>query len=243
MRSRFLGALMVGVLVLGACSNDDDGPGTTSQAGGEEPGTVTMAGLDSSFGQDGVVALPLSADAHDRLLAAANGPDGSVYAAGWTSPGGDNAMVLAKIGADGKPDPSFGQDGVATVNVAAGGKTVEMARAVAVQSDGKIVISGPVEKNPKATGAAAKDTDVAVVRFDATGKPDTSFGQAGTAIVDLGAGKAVGESYVADNSWGMVATGGRIVVFGSTAAPDRDDADYAIAGLTSAGALDPAFGT
>ena len=243
MRTRLLAGLMVSALIFGACADDDDSPGSASQAGGEAPGTATMAALDSSFGQNGVLALPLSSDADDRLLAVANGPDGNVYAAGWTSPGGDNAMVLAKIGADGKLDPSFGQGGLATVNVAVGGKTVEVVRAVAVQPDGKIVISGPVEKNPKATGTAAKDTDIAVVRFDATGQPDASFGGDGVAIVDMGAGKAVGESYIADNSWGMAATGGRIVFFGSTPAPDRDDADYAIVGLTSAGALDPAFGT
>ena len=70
------------------------------------------------------------------------------------------------------------------------------------------MISGPVEKDPKATGAAAKDTNIAVVRFDATGKPDPAFGKGGTALIDIGAGKAVGESYVADNSWGMAALAG-----------------------------------
>jgi uncharacterized delta-60 repeat protein len=243
MRRRLISGVVVGLLALGACSSDDDGEPTT-QAGGETAGKETPTGLDASFGNGGVLALPLSSDAHDRLLAVTNGPDGSVFAAGWTSPGGDNAMVVAKIGSDGKLDTAFGQSGIASVNVAVGGKTVEVARAVAVQPDGKIVISGPVEKDPKATGAAAKDTDIAVVRFDATGKPDPAFGKGGTAVIDIGAGKAMGDSYVADNSWGMAAlAGGRLVVFGSTAAADRNDADYAIVGLTSAGALDPAFGT
>ncbi len=244
LRTRLLAGLMLGVLLSGACSSDDDDPGSTSQGGETGNEAATLTGLDSGFGQNGVVALPISPDAHDRLLAVANGPGGSVYAAGWTSPGGDNAMVLAKIGPDGKLDSSFGQGGLATVNVAVGGKTVEVARAVVVQSDGKILIAGPVEKNPKATGAAAKDTDIAVIRFDETGKPDSSFGKAGTAVVDIGAGKAVGESYVADNSWGMASVaGGRLVVFGSTPAKDRDDTDFAIVGLTGTGALDPAFGT
>jgi uncharacterized delta-60 repeat protein len=222
---------MLGLLVLGACSSDDDPP-EASQAAGETIEMVTPT------------ALPLAPDAHDRLLAVTGAPDGSLYAAGWTSPGGDNAMVLAKLNADGQLDQAFGQGGLAVVNVAAGGKTVEVARAVAVQADGKILIAGPVEKDPKASGAAAKDTDVAVVRFDSAGKPDPSFGKGGTAVVDMGAGKAVGESFVADNSWGMAAlAGGRVVVFGSTAATDRNDADYAIVGLTGAGALDSAFGT
>ena len=244
MRTRLIGALVVGLVALGACSDDDGGGGPTTQAGGETSGAAKPVGLDSSFGANGVLAVPLSADAADRLLAVTNGPDGSVYAAGWTSPGGDNAMVLAKFVSDGKLDPAFGQGGLATVNVAVGGKTTEAARAVAVQPDGKVLISGPIEKDPKASGTAAKDTDIAVLRFDATGKPDPAFGKGGTAVIDLGPGKAVGESYVADNSWGMAAlSGGRVVVFGSTPAKDRNDADYAIVGLTDAGALDPAFGT
>jgi uncharacterized delta-60 repeat protein len=243
MRTRLISGLVLGLLLLGACSSEDDTP-EASEAGGETTEAQKPTGLDAGFGQGGVLALPMSPDAHDRLLAVAGGPDGSVFAAGWTSPGGDNAMVVAKIGSDGKLDQAFGQAGIASVNVAAGGKTVEMARAVAVQSDGKVVIAGPVEKDPKATGAAAKDTDIAVVRFDATGKPDTAFGKGGTARIDIGAGKAVGESYVADNSWGIAAlSGGRVVVFGSSPAADRDDADYAIVGLTGAGVLDQAFGT
>ncbi len=232
MRTRLISGLVVGLLVLGACSKEDDPP-EASAAGGETTETATPA----------VQALPLASDAHDRLLAVTSGPDGSLYAAGWTSPGGDNAMVLAKMKPDGQLDQAFGQAGLAIANVAVGGKTVEVARAVAVQPDGKILISGPVEKDPKATGPAAKDTNVAVARFDAGGKPDPAFGKGGTAIIDIGPGKAVGESYVADNSWGMAALpGGRVVVFGSVAAKDRNDADYAIVGLTSAGVLDSAFG-
>ena len=142
---------------------------------------------------------------------------------------------------------AFGDKGIAVVNVAAGGKAAELARAVAVQDDGKIVIAGPVEHDTAATGDAAKDTDIAVVRFDATGKPDTTFGTSGVAQLDLGAGKVVSEtSYLGDTSWGLAALpDGKVAVFGSTPAPaaDRTDADYVLLGLTNAGALDPAFGT
>src|SRR3712207_6699635 len=107
MRTRLIGALVVGLVAFGACSDDDDG-GPTTQAGNETSDAAKPAGLDSGFGNNGVLTVPLAAEGHDRLLAVAAGPDGSVYAAGWTSPGGDNAMVLAKIGADGKLDPAFG---------------------------------------------------------------------------------------------------------------------------------------
>lgn len=247
MRKKLIGALMVSVLVFGACSDDDGEDATntdTSEAGGQTTDT-SLTGLDGGFGQNGVLAVPLSPTEHDRFMAITNGPVGSFYAAGFTSLAGDNAMTLAKIDADGSLNPAFGEGGMATVNVAVGGKTVEIARAVAVQPDGKILIAGPFEKNPKASGTAAKDTDIAVLRFDADGKPDPSFGKGGRATIDFGAGKPVdAETYVADNSWGMAAlSDGRVVVFGSTASPDREDADFAIAGLTSAGVLDKAFGT
>ncbi len=249
MHTKLLGGLMIGLLVLGGCADDGDDEATneTSKAGGEttEEEAAELTGLDTSFGQNGVLATALSPAEHDRFLAVTPGPGGSYYAAGWTETGEDHAMVLAKFGEDGALDQTFGQAGVATVNVTPGGKVVEVARAVVVQSDGKIVISGPIEKDPKATGLAAKDTDVALVRFDATGKPDPTFGTEGIAKLDLGKGKALpDESYLADNAWGLVTLpDNKLVLFGSTAAPGREDADFTIAGITSAGALDPAFGT
>ena len=90
--------------------------------------------------------------------------------------------------------PAFGTGGVATVNVAVGGKTAEVARAVAVQADGKVVIAGPVEHDPAAAGDAAKDTDIAVARFDDKGKLDTAFGDQGVARIDFGTGKAVSDT-------------------------------------------------
>lgn len=246
MRTKLIGALVVGLLAFGACSDDDDEGAQktdTSEAGGRTT-EAAVKGLDTAFGQNGVLAAPLSPAEHDRLLAVTPGPVGSFYAAGWTSPGGDNAMVLAKYDADGKLNAAFGEGGLATVNVAPGGKAVEVARAVAVQPDGKILIAGPFEKNPKASGTDAKDTDIAVLRFDSAGKPDPSFGKGGTAVIDFGRGKPIDtETYVADNSWGLALAAGRIVVFGSAPAPDREDADFMIAGLTGAGVLDKAFGT
>ncbi|MEO8341833.1 MAG: hypothetical protein ABI604_19385 [Nitrospirota bacterium] len=64
------------------------------------------------------------------------------------------------------------QKGIATVNVAVGGTTAELARGVVVQSGGKIVLAGPIEHDPTASGDAACDTDIGVVRFDTTGQLD-----------------------------------------------------------------------
>ncbi len=258
MRRTLLGALALGVLALGvACGDDDDttstpAPSDQTTAPGAAAGTAgapaaTLPRFDSSFGTAGVLKSALSATEHDRFMAVAIANDGSVYAAGFVTQGGDQAMALAKFNASGAPDKSFGKDGVAVVNVASGGKTVEVARAVAIQSSGKIIISGPIERDTSATGDAARDTDVAVVRFDATGKLDASFGREGIARIDFGPGKATSATaFAGDTSWGMGSLAGdKIVVFGSkltAAGGDRTDTDFVLAGLTSSGALDTAFG-
>src|SRR5688572_15987378 len=169
MSRTLLSGLLASLLILSACGDDDDGESaaTTSSTEVAEDTPIALSGLDDTFGQAGVVAMPLSPTENDRFLAVTADEDGT-FVAGWASTGGDNSMALVKLDDSGAKDAAFGQGGVATVNVAAGGKVAELARAVAVQDDGKILIAGPVEKNPKATGDAAKDNDVAVVRFDAT---------------------------------------------------------------------------
>ncbi|MGH8990877.1 MAG: hypothetical protein ACRDZ7_05040 [Acidimicrobiia bacterium] len=251
MSRELLSGLFTGLLILTGCSDDDgdeEASTETSTVGGEaeETGEATEpTGLDPTFGQNGVSASPLSPTDHDRFLGVTAGPDGTAYVTGWTSSGGDNSMVLVRLDAAGAVDKTFGEAGVAAVNVAPGGKVAEVARTVAVQSDGKVVITGPFEKNPRATGDAARDNDVAVVRFDAQGKPDPTFGEGGIARLDLGQGKATADGgYNTDNAWGLVSLpDNRVVVFGSTPAPGRDDTDVVMAALTSAGKPDTAFGT
>ncbi len=187
----------------------------------------------------------MSADAHDRFMAVAVGSDGKAYAAGFVANAGDQALAVARLNDDGELDSTFGTAGVASVNVAAGGKTAEIARSVVVQTDGKIVIAGPVEHDPLAAGDAARDTDIAVVRFDTTGKLDTTFGNEGVARIDISEGKATSETaFTGDTSWGMgLLPGNKLVVFGSAlASAERNDADYVLVGLTADGELDAGFG-
>lgn len=68
------------------------------------------------------------------------------------------------------------------------------ARGVVVQTDRKVVISGTVEHDPTATGDGAKYTDIAVARFDASGRLDPTFGTGGVARLDLSTGVAGGWS-------------------------------------------------
>lgn len=89
-------------------------------------------------------AVPLSETANDRLWGVTFDAGGKIVAAGFLTEAGDNRMVAARFNADGTPDTSFGEAGVAKVNVATAG-TAEEARGVVVQSDGKVVIAGTAE--------------------------------------------------------------------------------------------------
>lgn len=229
----------------GGAAKTSVGTPTAAPTGGVPSQAGRTVGVDSTFGTNGVAQLPLAANAHSRFMAVAAGPDGKTYGAGFVALGADQAFAVARIDAKGALDRTFGLDGVAQVNVAIGGKAGEIARAVAVQVDGKIVIAGPVEHDPTGSGDAARDTDVAVARFDTSGKLDASFGRGGIAILDFGAGRATSATaFGGDTSWGMVVLADKIVVLGSKLndALERSDTDYVIAALTLGGQPDSGFG-
>jgi uncharacterized delta-60 repeat protein len=87
---------------------------------------------------------------------------------------------------------------------------------------------------------APRDLDVVVVRLNADGTLDTSFGAEGVARVDFGAatGAARDTVYGFDRD-----SAGRLVLFGSTKAAGRTDVDRFVARLTATGQLDSTFAT
>jgi len=229
-------------------------PETTEAPTTEAPGTTTASteappegsGLDAAFGTEGVLATPQSDTDNDRFITVLEGPDGQIYTAGFTSTGDDHMIAVSRLNPDGSLDDTFGDGGTAAINVAEGGGGAEAGRGLVVQDDGKVVVAGPFENNPTAEGDAAGDLDVAVVRLEADGTPDPTFGEAGIAKIDLGVGRTIdAETYITDNAWGLSARDGGYAVFGTTPnqAADRTDVDFAIVGLTDTGTLDPAFGT
>jgi uncharacterized delta-60 repeat protein len=117
----------------------------TSASGGTAAG-----GLDPSFGLGGKVLTRFgSADA--RANAVAIQADGRIIVAGQLSP--DGMLALARYDVDGTLDPAFGVAGKVTTDITAPGF------AVAIQSDGKIVVAGGV-----------------LLRYNTNGTPDATFG-------------------------------------------------------------------
>jgi len=115
-----------------------------SVVGEETDGKATLVLLPLPGGADVAQVVPLSAAGDNRFWSVAFDASDRIYAAGHLTENGDNHMVVVRLTTDGVLDPTFGTDGVASVNLVTAG-TEESARGIAIQSDGKIVIAGTVE--------------------------------------------------------------------------------------------------
>lgn len=237
-------------------------------------GAQGLQGSDGEDGRDGRDALggastsltlgepfrvSLSLTGHDRFFGVTYDAEGNIYAVGQVSTGianGDDfAFVVAKFLASGDLDASFGNDGVAIKNVAVGGSSLENARGVVVQSSGKVVIAGTVEHDVGASAPFNTDTDIALVRFNADGSLDTTFGTDGVAQHDLSTGTPNNPSTPTsidgeDTQWSLsLAQGDKLVVHGTMRdesgdgdpGTTRHDTDWALVRLTADGALDTTF--
>jgi uncharacterized delta-60 repeat protein len=188
--------------------------------------------LDATFGQLGRVttdfdsAVAICQGATVPCSAAhgiARQPDGKLVAAGsFRGPRGFD-FAVARYDADGSPDPTFGTNGVFTWDL---GDT-DVANAVTIQRDGKIVVAGSVTF----LGDVPR---VALLRIDSDGTLDPTFGVGGIVDVPTGVGGANALALQRDGK--IVVAGGHQVGF----APING---FAVARYLPSGALDAAFGT
>ena len=163
MKKRFLGSIIAAGLAVTACSSGEtssqtgsptsaatSASGTTAAASGSAASGSADSGLET-FGADASLSTPISPTDNDRFISVVEGADGLVYASGFTSIGEDHAFAVTRF-ADGAIDPTFGTGGTAVVNVAEGGGGAEVARGLVVQSDGKVLVAGPVGVDPGGRG-------------------------------------------------------------------------------------------
>jgi uncharacterized delta-60 repeat protein len=131
----------------------------------------------------------------------------------------DGGFGLARYGSTGMLDPAFGVGGKVTTDVSAG---EDGARGVAIQPDGKIVAVGH-----------ANFERFAVVRFNADGTPDATFG--GDGIVKTGFTSGSDIAYAL-----ALQPNGKILAAGS--ASPSDGSAFALARYNPDGSLDTTFG-
>ena len=153
----------------------------------------TAGGLpDNSFDADGKLAIP-------NLLvgeALALQVDGKILLAGSANAGGAKQFALLRLSGSGAMDGSFGTAGLSTV---AFSSQDDFGRGIALQADGKILVSGQSSNRA--------NPDFALARFDTAGVLDASFDTDGKLTVDFfGAGDSA--ENVAVQADGKIVLGG-----------------------------------
>ncbi|MDG2307482.1 MAG: hypothetical protein P8R42_23085 [Candidatus Binatia bacterium] len=130
-------------------------------------------GLDASFGAGGIVITESTDSGNDDdvgIYSLALQPDGKIVAAGYTYTGSSLIydsdaydMTVVRYESDGSEDATFGVGGVATADF---GNSDDEGYAVALQSDGKIVVAGQAY-----LGGGSSGQNFAVARFEADSAP------------------------------------------------------------------------
>jgi uncharacterized delta-60 repeat protein len=132
-------------------------------------------------------------------------PDGRILAGGHETHfpyGQSDGLAFTRLAADGTVDTTFGPAGNGLAITAIGEYAVTTA--MAVDAAGRIVATGYAETDELPEDNP--DYDVLVVRYDADGHLDATFGAGGTIATDI-AGRQVG-----DWGLGLVLEPGGIVV-------------------------------
>ena len=140
------------------------------------------------------------------------------------------APALLPAGAEAAPgdlDTTFDADGKQTTNFYG---RLDKAYAVAVQTDGKIVVAGDLLNT--ATGAG----DFALARYNADGSLDATFGGDGRVSTDFGGG-AGGD----DHAYGVVVQADGKIVAAGAAFNGTTNYDFALARYNTDGSLDTSF--
>jgi uncharacterized delta-60 repeat protein len=141
--------------------------------------------LDTTFGNNGQVITDIPTTANsgnfsgEYAKAVAVTSSGQILVVGYDSP--SNSVLLARYNPNGSLDTTFGSGGTATTANAMSGVT-----AMALQSDGKFVVVGHKNYTTTPSGPASEGV---VLRYNANGSLDTTFGNGGivTTLLPVGA--------------------------------------------------------
>jgi uncharacterized delta-60 repeat protein len=181
----------------------------------EDRRLLSAGDLDVTFGVGGIVQTDFVGSGDEGIQAIVHQPDGKIVAVGNST----GTVALARYDTDGSLDAGFGSGGVQRTSL---GSLSDFVSAVALQSDGKIVVAGRTIRT---------DVDLALLRYNANGSLDMTFGIAGIAIADLG-----GDNFASDL---VIQPDGRIVV---AASKWTDTRALAVARFNTNGTLDSSFG-
>jgi uncharacterized delta-60 repeat protein len=183
----------------------------------------TDGSLDNTFDTDGLVVTAVTANYNDYANAVKIQTDGKIVVAGFANSGLESNFMLLRYNTDGSLDNTFDTDGIIADQIF--GTFNEYANALAIQDDGKLLVTGITNNS---------FYDFVTLRFNTDGTLDPSFDNDGVAVIDWGTSTDIGQATAI-----LVQTDGDIVVAGL-----RDiavDLYFAVAKYNSDGSLDNTF--
>lgn len=178
--------------------------------------------LDPDFDGDGIATINFG-DVGDYGYDMALQTDGRVIIVGKSFNGANDDFALTRLNADGTLDTTFGTGGTGKV-LTDFGSSNDVANAVAIMNDGKIVVAG--------SSTVGGTSDFAVARYNPDGTLDTTFDTDGKVTTDIATKIDYANDVAIDGS-------GRIVAFGYYQNNIYDDG--AIVRYNDNGSLDGGF--
>ncbi len=181
--------------------------------------------LDGTFGTNGRVTTFIGFN-NDKGNCVAVQPDGKILVAGYAANPVQTDFAVVRYNTNGSLDTSFNGIGKVTTDI---GGTSDTAYAMAIQTDGKIVVAGG-SYNP--TNGFQK---FALVRYGTDGSLDPSFIGTGIVTTRIGVGNAI--------AFCVVLQGDGKLLVGGFSTIDNVNTSFTVARYNSNGTLDPTFGT
>lgn len=176
--------------------------------------------VDSSFGKDSQVHDQMGGRVGNALSVVVQ-PDGKILVAGFVEWRDNPDFALVRYNEDGSPDPQFGTKGYVRTDF---GGSQDIAFAMALQPDGRIVVAGQCLVQ-----------NIAVARYMPDGTLDPSFGAGGKAWTNLHGGTESATAVALQRD-------GKIVLAGY-AWQKSSGFDFAVVRYRPDGRLDASFGT
>ena len=150
--------------------------------------------LDASFGTGGIVTTAIGSN-NDYGSSVAIQEDGKIVVAGFSNNASNDDFALVRYGTDGTLDASFGTDGKVRTVITSD----DWGTAVAIQTDGKIIVAG--------SSFSGLSTTFAITRYKTDGTMDTSFGWGGIVTTAIGSMQDMVDSLAIQADGKIVVTG------------------------------------
>lgn len=181
--------------------------------------------LDTTFGNNGKFSLDTFGK-YDNIRAVRLQSNGKIILGGWAHRFDNNktGFALIRLNTNGTLDTTFGTDGKVFIDITNG-----YAYSMKIQSDDKIILGG--------YSWNTLNSDFTLVRINADGSIDTTFGNQGIVLTDL---LSSGDDAIAAIE---ILSNGKILATGSSLKLGGYDFDIVLVRYNTDGSIDNTFGT